>query len=691
MVDRLHAGDYAVAISDFDANEYEFPSGTTTTITVDLRTTETVAFQGDLLRTAGISGRVSVEGMGLDGIMVTLSGDADDSYETADGGQYAFTGLAAGDYLVAISGWDEVAYSFDTTEASLAVADDDDTPVIQNFVGTHTKTAKITGMLFIDEVDPDGMHTQGEPPFAITPEMMAALAAANIPGIPLLLQGPGVTEVEYGFARPDGSYAFDGLTAGSYRVLINVTDELAAALTLFGFRFSGEATGQVVQLAAGGRQTVSFPFRIVMQTIYVGAVMGTSDMATQTMVEGVKLTMYPTVEDADNGTNALGSQMTAETGMAKFDFPRAMDLGPGGQGMDHLVFVKAESGHDDLEVADNSHIEIQYASIARVSQAPAAARLLNTAVNFQLKVMSDADARNGNQPLSGWKVLVGDQLIGSGEGDDFEADTTMEDGMIGYATSVAITDLGDDATKDYTVKLDMDADGPPAYDAMQPDGGEKWKQSAALTHTHNALALPDDNDAEDNDLGAIYVTWTHQTLVIGVHREMDDVYGYARYESVVNGDHRPEARVARELSIELTTRSDRNRLETFKWDHDMNPMTDDEHPDIKFGADGLAMFRHVPANEELTIRFRAGANRVLVTNLQDIEAFGGDLDEGMTLGSFGDAGGGMPEVRICSASIAVVPGYESGTEDDHCSTFGYQWTTGEVSGNAGCRWPGRHA
>ena len=413
MVEKLHAGDYAVAISDFDMNEYEFEA-TTRTISVGLRETATVAFQGELLRTAGISGRVSVEGMGLDGITVTLSGDADMTAETADGGQYAFTGLAAGDYMVAISGWDEDAYDFSMTDTEVDVPVAEDASVIQNFEGMHTRTASVSGMLFLDEVNADGMLGDGEPPLAMTAEMMAALAAAGIPGVPLLLQGPGVNDVQYGFTMPDGSYTFGGLMAGSYRVLINMDAEgLADAISHFGFRFSGELTGQVVSVAAAEAATVNFPFRIVIQTIATGAVMG-YDTIIGYPVAGVKLVMFPTAEAADAGAPMLGTATTDTAGVAVFHFPRAMDLGPGGHGTDHLVFVKvAGTGHPDLVVSDNGHIEIEYPAISRVHHGtPAtAAKLLNARANFQWWIKSDKDAKDGNEFLAGWKVVIGTDTI----------------------------------------------------------------------------------------------------------------------------------------------------------------------------------------------------------------------------------------------------------------------------------------
>ncbi len=637
MVDELHAGDYAVAISDFDANEYEFEA-TTQSISVGLRETATVAFQGELLRTAGISGRVSVGNppMGLDGVMVTLSGDADMMAETADGGQYAFTGLAAGDYMVAIAGWDTLAYSFDMTSAELAVADD--AAVVQNFEGMHTRTASVSGMLFLDEVNTDKMHTEGEPALAF-------------PGVPLLLQGPGINDVQFGFTMPDGSYAFEGLTAGSYRVLVNMDAEgLADSLTAHGFAFTGELTGQVVNVEAAMAATVNFPFRIVMQTIVAGAVMG-YDTITGYPVGGVELAMYANAEDADAGMSPLGMATTDTLGMAMFHFPRAMDTGAGGHGNDHLVFVKVnKTGHADLVVSDDGHIEIEYASTDRVSHAPTAAKLLNARANFQWWVKSDADARDGNEFLGGWKATNG-----------MATDTT---GLATYSGMVDVTDL----PMKFTVALDT---------AGQPNMGEKWKQSAALSHTHTGLEHPMANTSAMNDLGPIYVTWTTQSLTLGVYREADDVEGYSDYRSpgLARGDHRPNSGVGNDITIELLTRDSRNRLRTLEYDHDFDDETDPIEARGDFRAGGMKTFTHLPANLEITVRVRVGVNRVLVSEYADIETFGQDLDLGATVGSFGAMSGGGPEVRLCTAS--------SSSTDEWCSTYAYQWTTGVIHGDVG--------
>ena len=640
MVDRLHAGDYAVAISDFDATEYEFPA-TTESISVGLRETETVAFQGELLRTAGISGRVSVEGMGLDGILVTMSGDAAATALTADGGQYSFAGLAGGDYKVAIAGWDEAAYSFEMTDAEVPV--DDGAAVVQNFDGVHTRTASVSGMLFLDEVNSDGMYTDGEP----------ALAHA---GIPLLLQGLGVNDVQYGMSMEDGSYAFEGLRAGRYRVLLDLSEELLTMLGAGGFHFSGEVTGAVVSVDAAMAATVNFPFRIVTQTIFAGAVMGNAT-TTGDPVGGVELELYPTAEALANDTDMLGKATTDSTGAAKFDFPRAMDLGPGGQGTDHLVFVKVTgTGHDDLVVSDNAEVEIEYAVTDRSSQATTAVRLLNQGVNFQWWVKSNADAKDGNEFLGGWKVVMGTDTIATGE-----------DGKATYSGTAAL----DDMPAKYTIM----ADGTQADSLTM---GEDWTQPEdGLVYTHNPLALPAMNTAEMNDLGAVFVTFTTQTLTVGVYREADDVKGYSNYRSgLPRGDHRPAAGVAREMFIELLERDGRNQLRRYTWDP--HPVTGEDRKAgwANVGSDGMVSFTGIPADAELTVRFQLGSSdRIQVDyGFDEVETFGDDLDFGSSLGGFGEMSGAGPEVRLCSSS--------QDTGDD-CATFGYQWQTGTISGNVG--------
>ena len=130
----LAAGDYTVSISGYDPGDYAFEV-TSREVTIAVGEVADVPFDGVLLRSSGIHGRVSVEGTGLEGVTVTLSaaGMDDRTDVTEAGGVYAFTGLAAGDYTVGISGYNTVQYEFEVTSQNVTMAQDESR--IVNFVG----------------------------------------------------------------------------------------------------------------------------------------------------------------------------------------------------------------------------------------------------------------------------------------------------------------------------------------------------------------------------------------------------------------------------------------------------------------------------------------------------------------------------------------------------------------------------
>jgi len=629
--DGLRKGGYTVTLTNPDEDLYAFPA---MSIPVNLslgQAREKVSFAGETLRKASIGGRVHVEGVGLEGVTVVLSGDADAEEITDSHGEYDFSGLAGGDYSVEISGWDEVAYEFGTTEVNVGLEADE--ARTKDFRGEHTATASIGGVLFLDEIEDDGALTEGEP------ELSAE--------IPLLLHGPGVQDVRTGTANPDGTYLFEGLKAGSYRVLVSLSDSLAKALAEAGYRFTGKAMGQMVEVSAASAEAVNFPFRIIRQTILVGAAMGDATRVGDP-VGGVTVALYPTAADAEAGTNRLGTATTLasgdEAGFAAFEFSREEDA-------DRRVFARvARTGHSDLVVVDDNPVEVRYAATDRTASAPAAIRLLNTRVDFQWSVRSDANARGGDRFLPGWLATNGVETDG--------------DGRATYSDTVDVSDL----PVTFTVALDGDAD--------QPDMGERWVQSAALTHIHDGLSLPARNAGAGKDLGSIQITWITQTLVVGVYREADGTPGYTNYQSrLPGGDHRPAASVGEEMAVELLAKDGDKGLNRYRWDHDADPYTELKEGYAPVGPDGVVRFAGIPADDEITVRFHEGGDRVPVTELDDVETFGGDLDIGATVGAFGALSGGGPEVRICTASEE--------TSDDRCATFGYQWTTGAVSGNVG--------
>ena len=705
---KLKAGNYSVAISGFDPDEVEFTS-TSRNVTVALGETANVPFDGTLLRTSGISGRVSLDdGMGLDGVEVVLAGAAEATKMTSNGGQYAFAGLAEGTYVVSITNPDANAYSFETTSATVVLGDAESN--ITNFEGTHTRTASISGVLFIDEVMPDKMLTTGEPSIteALAPLVAhglldEAMLAGLLTNAKVIVRGPSLNDPEREVQiQADGSFTVGELVAGSYQVELPANNEMvAAALTAAGVAFVGESTVRTIAAGETGtaNSTVNFPFRITMQTIGVGAVMGSAEMVSDPPlpVEGVTLALFPTAQDAAAGTNLLGmGTKTGETGMAGFTFARADDTSPGSDDTDNIVFVKVvDAGHEDLMVSDRNVIEVQYPGVARVHGAPTSVRLLNVAVNFQFWIKSDKDARGGDMPLADWHsvVMMGDSedaLMMPDPDDDMAmvnltapTEGDEDDEEMGKAT-VSYRVTPDQLPATFSVAVAVDTD-----DWQQPEAmGETWNEVGdGLTYTHTGFELPALNTHVANDQGPTYVTFTTQKLTVGVYREADDVAGFSDFQSrVSDGDHRPAADVADQLSASVMVEaSGRRGLEVYdEWDHDDDPMTDPVDATINGLTGGMATFGNLPADMDFTVQFDEGSDRVAVggpdSRSDRVQAYGADVELGMSTGAFGAMSGAGPEVELCPLTTDTRPS-SLGDDDSECATFAYQWTTGSITGD----------
>ncbi len=301
---KLRAGDYAVGISGYNTDDYEFEL-TSQNVTVALGETANVPFEGVLLRTAGVSGRVSVEGIGLADVMVTLSmADAEDATAMTDaGGLYAFSGLAAGDYTVAIALSEEqmAAYVFESTSADVTL--EDDMTSIVNFEAEHAATASVTVQLFVDEGanGRNDMMDEGEGAFP-TEAMLAMVAEMGLPlALPISLAGPGVHDMQSGTAMPDGSVVFAGLKAGQYQVIVSnisaetlatiaaVAPQLAAALR--DFSYGGPATGYPVALTVGQEAKQYAPIDITHTTVNFGVTLKNGETRGAPL-PGAMVTLY---------------------------------------------------------------------------------------------------------------------------------------------------------------------------------------------------------------------------------------------------------------------------------------------------------------------------------------------------------------------------------------------------------------
>ena len=99
----------------------------------------TIDFSGSYIRTSRIRGTVTVERAGLSGVTVVLSGVFHTVTTTDGDGGYAFGSLRAGDYSVAISGFDTAEIRFPYTDTTLAVIEGELS--IVSFDGAHRRTA----------------------------------------------------------------------------------------------------------------------------------------------------------------------------------------------------------------------------------------------------------------------------------------------------------------------------------------------------------------------------------------------------------------------------------------------------------------------------------------------------------------------------------------------------------------------
>ena len=479
----LRPGDYTVSISDFDTRDYEF-AATSQDVSVDLDETGTVSFTGVLLRTSGISGRVSVEGMGLDGIAVTLSGAADASTMTDAGGQYSFAGLAAGDYTVTIA-VESAAYVFDAMSMDRTVGDDES--AIVNFEGQHARTASVAGQLFLDELDKNDMMDAGEHP----------LPAA---GVPVALVGPGVNEQEIRVTNDQGQFSFTGKRAGSYQLVVPIDATVAAALAANDVAYGGPGTGYAFDLGVGERKMQAVPFDITHTTVNFSVSLRSGDDMGDALPGAMVM-----LSSGESGT-------TGDDGSVAIKVARS--------GVDGNT-VQASVSHDDYAAGDDM-TDVTWDPQMFTVDAANSNDIVNLNVDVSISGATVMTDYGGGEPLAGWAISVmsGDDAV--------EGAPTMlgDDGSVPFTTTVESVP----ASFTFTAADDQDDD---------LDGGEMYEASGG-GYTHTGLKVAGAMDADP-----IVVTYTTQTLKVYVHHELDQVRGYTG--NVGHGDVRKSGLVDLEV------------------------------------------------------------------------------------------------------------------------------------------------
>ena len=487
---ELRPGDYQVSISGYDVEDYEFASNSHD-VSVDLDETETVSFTGVLLRTSGISGRVGVPGMGLPDIAVTLSGAADESAMTDASGQYAFSGLAAGDYTVSIAVTSD-AYVFESMSSDVTLGDDDSQ--IVNFEGAHATTASVSGMLFLDELDKNDEHDAGEYPLAQA-------------GIPLALVGPGVNDQRLSATGPDGTFMFPGLRKGSYQLVVPIDATVAAALAAADIAYGGPGVGYPFALAVGEQKTQAVPFDITHTTVNFSVSLRSGE-ETGDALSGASVTLYGA------GNAMVGSGMTGDDGSVAIKVARDRTSGN---------MVNASVSAEGYDVADGM-TAVSWNPQMFATAGANSNDIVNPNVNVNINGATvDRGDYGGGEALAGWAISVmsGDAAVPG-------APTALgSDGSVAFTTTVASVP----ATFTFAAAEDQDD---------ELDGGEMYESSGGM-YTHTGLSVA--GTAMDAD--PIVVTYTTQTLKVYVHHERDQVRGYTG--NALDGDDRMSGLVKIEI------------------------------------------------------------------------------------------------------------------------------------------------
>ena len=611
---ELRPGDYQINISGYDPDEYEFASSSHD-VSVELDETETVSFTGVLLRTSGISGRVSGGGEGLADITVTLSGAADDTTMTDASGQYAFSGLAAGDYTVSIA-VESAAYVFDSMSETRTVGDDDSQ--IVNFEGAHDTSANLTAMLFIDEAAKNDLYDEGEDAFP-SAAMLQALQAAGVQlppvlPVPVTLVGPVLGEMRTGsLDLATGQISFAMLRAGTYQLQVGSLAALlpglpaAAVAVLQDFEYGGPADGYAITIGVAETATQAIPVDITHTTAHFVVTLKAGEDRGMMPVPGAMVTLY-------SGETEVGSGETGENGEAAvIRFARA---GTGGM-------VNAGVAVDGYHVAEGM-TPVSWDAKIPYTQATNANDIVNLNADFSFK----GATVGGGTPLAGWAISV----TSGGNAVAAAPAVLGADGSASFSEAVAASDL----SKTYTITVADDQTGKDG-EGKELDGGENYT-AASLEHVHNGLSLA---GGEAADAGTLEVTYTTQTLNVFVHEENDQVMGYTG--NVLGGD----VRMSGVLDVELRYVQNGYRHQFAATDSVKSS-----------NAAGVYTFSNVPADKNVIVT----ADKV--SDTLDIMVL--DPDE-VAASGFGSQGGGSHHtVELCS--MQPVEGQQ---RHDGCATFAY--------------------
>jgi len=238
------------------------------------------------LVTGTISGTVTIEGTGASGVTVTLSSGT--STTTDASGLYTFSGVNAGAYTVAISGYASDA-TFDATTKAATITTTGQVATV-NFAGSYIKTSSIVGVV--------------------------SAGAGALEGVTVTLSGASSASAT---TDASGAYSFSGLRAGSYTVTISG----------YGSQYTFSATSKDATLGVGESKVVSFSGTYVMTASITGTLFLDENAKDNTYTPGLEdhLTVANvTITLEGNGVSQIPQQSTQTSADGTYSF---INLAPG--------------------------------------------------------------------------------------------------------------------------------------------------------------------------------------------------------------------------------------------------------------------------------------------------------------------------------------------------------------------------
>lgn len=508
------AGSYTVTISGF-ASDASFAATVMAVTVSSAGQVATANFSGSYIRTSAILGSVTGGGLGLAGVTVSLTGGASLNGQaslnaaatttTGTGGDYSFSGLRAGTYTVAVSGFDAGMYSFAATSESVTLGVGSSEVV--TFGGSLLTTAMITGRMFLDENDKDNSFSAG---------LEDNLSVA---GVTVTIEGVLVDNTSTVVTAADGTFSVSDLAAGTYRVTLTMGAPIPGMVTF------GGTNPQLITLTTGSTGTVDFPFDITTQTIKVGGFLGTdNDVSTtpgpkQSPVVGWTISLYDTQANAvaATATGRLGAVATGTDGYSAFRFARTADVSPNSAENDQVIFASVTGPPSVTHTLSGEQIlEIKYSAKDSISTANDEFDALYNSITFTMHAAEiDADT------LASWGAIMraradsADGARGVGSTTDANGDATF--------TVTPVTSAADGADGVYPDTLwfklratQAGANGHAFTQAPTASGGTA--AGSFLRYIWNGTNPAGATIA----LGTQHVTYTDMDISVGIHHERDD-------------------------------------------------------------------------------------------------------------------------------------------------------------------------